>query len=154
MSEGFCKAFMLANVGADPELRTTAGGTPVLNLRVAANVSYQDKDKVRRERTSWFTCVCFGPRATALGKIIRKGDTLFIEAEPRVRSYDDRDGNKRTATEFHILDVKFCGGKGRGGAPAEDGFATPPRGAEPRHDTAPAADPGYPSDWDDNELAF
>lgn len=119
MSEGYCKTMMLGNVGAEPEVRMTQGGTAVLNLRIAVNTTFLDKDKVKRERVSWFTVVCFGKRAEALGRTLAKGSTLFIECEPRARSYDDKDGNKRSVVEFHLLDVKFCGG--RKGASSEDG---------------------------------
>jgi single-strand DNA-binding protein len=145
MSEGYCKTMMLCNVGADPELRATQNGTMVLNLRVAVNSSYLDKDKKRVERCDWFSVVCFGRRAEGLSKAITKGTTLFIEAEPRVRSYDDKAGNKRTVTEFHLLDVKFCGG-GKRGAPAEDDGPPPERGGYRRPDgnSAPREAPVEP----------
>lgn len=152
MSEGYCKTTMLGNVGAEPEVRMTQGGTAVLNLRIAVNTTFLDKDKVKRERTSWFTVTCFGRRAEALGRTITKGSTLFIECEPRERFYEDRDGKKRTVVEFHLLDLRFCG-KGRdaspkgGGASSEDGGPsrersgrTAQREDRPAHGAQPADD--------------
>lgn len=147
MSEGYCKTVMLCNVGAAPELRATQNGAMVLNLRVAVNTSYLDKDKVRRERTDWFSCVMFGKRAEALSKAITKGSTLLIEAEPRARSWEDANGNKRTVVEFHVLDLKFAGGKRGDGPPPE-------RQRAPREDAAPRGAGAAPPVDDYDALPF
>ena len=53
MANGINRVVLLGSLGADPELRVTQSGVAVLNLRLATNESYLDKDKVRRERTDW-----------------------------------------------------------------------------------------------------
>lgn len=154
MSEGYCKTFMLCNVGTDPELKALHGGPMVLNLRVAVNTSYLDKDKVRRERCDWFTCVMYGKRAEALSRAITKGSTLLIEAEPRARSWEDKDGNKRTVVEFHVLDLKFAGGK-RGDGPAPEHRA-PREGSAPRGGGAapPPADDYDAPPFNEDDIPF
>jgi single-strand DNA-binding protein len=123
MSDGLNKCMLLGNLCADPELRFTQGGQGVLNMRLATNESYLDKDRVRRERTDFHNVVVWGKRGEALAKILTKGSSLFIEGSIRTSSYDDREGNKRYKTEI-IANNVILAGRGRGGG--EGGEAPPP----------------------------
>ncbi|WP_437811620.1 single-stranded DNA-binding protein [Sorangium sp. So ce1078] len=130
MAEGLNRVMLLGNLGADPELRFTQGGQAVLNLRLATTESYLDRDKVRKERTDWHNVVIWGKRAEALGKILSKGSSIFVEGSLRTSSYDDRDGNKRYKTEVIANNVLLTGG-GRGRGVANDdagGFGADPGG--------------------------
>jgi single-strand DNA-binding protein len=109
MSEGLNRAALLGNLGADPELRATQSGTSVLRLRVATTSSYVDRDKERHERTDWHDVVLFGKRAEALGRVLRKGERVYVEGELRTSSYE-KDGEKRYRTEVHAQHVVLCGG--------------------------------------------
>jgi single-strand DNA-binding protein len=119
MAEGLNRVMLLGNLGADPELRFTQGGQAVLNLRLATTESYLDKNKVRQERTDWHSVVVWGKRGEALGKILTKGSSIFVEGSIRTSSYDDREGNKRYKTEIIANNILLTGGR-RGGAGAED----------------------------------
>ena len=136
MAEGLNRVMLLGNLGADPELRFTQGGSAVLNMRIATTETYLDKDKVRRERTDWHNVVVWGKRGEALAKFLTKGSSVFVEGSLRTSSYDDRDGNKRYKTEVHANNILITGSRGRGAAPAEEGspdagLAAPPVGGEP-----------------------
>jgi single-strand DNA-binding protein len=120
MADGLNRVMLLGNLGADPELRFTQGGQAVLNLRLATTESYLDKDKVRRERTDWHNVVVWGKRGEALGKILSKGSTIFIEGSLRTSSYDDKEGNKRYKTEINANNVILAGGRGGRGGGGED----------------------------------
>ena len=125
MAEGLNRVMLLGNLGADPELRFTQGGQAVLHLRLATTESYLDKDKVRRERTDWHSVVIWGKRGEALGKILTKGSSIFIEGSIRTSSYDDRDGNKRYKTEVIANNVILAGGRGGGGGGGGGGRDVP-----------------------------
>lgn len=112
MADGLNRVQLLGNLGADPELRVTQGGQSVLNMRLAINESYVDKDKVRRERVEWVNIVCWGRRADALAKLLHKGSGIFVEGSIRTSSYDDRDGNKRTKVEINATNILLTGGRG------------------------------------------
>lgn len=114
MAEGLNRVILLGNLGADPELRMTGGGTGVLKLRLATTESYLDRNKQRQERTEWHRVVVWGRRAEALAKILSKGDRILVEGGLRTTSYDDKDGNKRYTTEIVANNVVLSGG-GRGG---------------------------------------
>lgn len=130
MAEGLNRVILMGNLGADPELRMTNGGTAVLNIRMATSESYLDRNKQRQERTEWHRVVIWGRRAEALGKILTKGDRILIEGSLRTSSYEDRDGNKKYTTEIVANNVVLGGGgggsRGRGATLGDPG--PPPSG--------------------------
>jgi len=65
MSEGYNRVILMGNLGADPELKLTQGGTSVLKLRVATSERYVDRNGDKQERTEWHTVVVWGKRAVA-----------------------------------------------------------------------------------------
>jgi single-strand DNA-binding protein len=138
MAEGLNRVMLLGNLGADPELRVTPGGQAVLKLRLATNESYLDRNNVRQERTEWHRVTVWGRRAEALGKILQKGDSLFVEGRLQTSSYE-KNGEKRYSTEVVANNIVLPGG-GRGrGEGAREGSARPPRET---HHEAPADDFG------------
>lgn len=129
MSDGINKVMLGGSLGADPELRYTQSGSPVLNMRVATNESWIDKDKVRQERTEWHSVVVFGPRGEALAKILTKGMFVFIDGSLRTDSYE-KDGVTRYKTEVIARDVVLPPRAKRDGDHAEhDAAPTAPRSA-------------------------
>lgn len=113
MADGLNRVMLMGNLGADPELRVTQAGLPVLTIRLATSESYADKDKIRRERTDWHNVVVWGKRADALAKLLHKGSRIFVEGSIRTSSYDDRDGRKRYKTEIIASDILFAGERER-----------------------------------------
>jgi single-strand DNA-binding protein len=129
MADGLNRVMLLGRLGADPELRVAQGGQAVLNMRLAINESYLDKDKVRHERVEWVSVVVWGKRGEALAKILTKGSSLFVEGSLRTSSYDDRDGNKRHKTEIHANNIVLTGtGRGGGEESAEPQAGAPRAG--------------------------
>ncbi|MCL2448281.1 MAG: single-stranded DNA-binding protein [Polyangiaceae bacterium] len=115
MAEGLNRVMLLGNLGADPELRVTPGGQAILKLRLATNESYLDRNNVRQERTEWHRVTIWGRRAEALGKILQKGDSLFIEGRLQTSSYE-KNGEKRYSTDIVASNVILGGRGGRGEA--------------------------------------
>lgn len=140
MSDGLNKVTLLGNLGADPELRFTAAGQPVLNIRIATTETYLDKDKMRRERTDWHNVTIWGKRGEALAKILRKGSSVFIEGSLRTSSYDDREGVKRYKTEVNATNVILSGSRPSSGAEprAPGGQASASSPANPARAAVPA----------------
>jgi single-strand DNA-binding protein len=139
MAEGLNRVMLLGNLGADPELRVTPGGQAVLKLRLATNETYLDRNNVRQERTEWHRVTIWGRRAEALGKLLQKGDLLFVEGRLQTSSYD-KNGEKRYSTEVVAVNVVLPGsGRGARGEGPRAGGESPREGggggARPRRDT-------------------
>jgi len=107
MSDGMNKVFLCGNLGADPELRYTPNGTAVLNLRLATNDSWVDKEGKKQERVEWHSIVIWGARAEALSKILTKGACIVVDGGLRTSSYEGKDGVKRYKTEVYARDIAF-----------------------------------------------
>jgi len=114
MAEGLNRATLLGNLGADPELRVTPGGTGVLKLRLATTTTYLDRQNVRQEQTDWHRITIWGKRAEALAKILRKGDRIYVEGRIVTSSYE-KNGVKHYSTEINASNV-LLNGRGNGGA--------------------------------------
>jgi single-strand DNA-binding protein len=119
MADGLNKVMLIGNLGQDPELRFTQGGQAVLNLRVATNESYLNRDNERQERTEWHSVIIWGKRGEGLNKVLSKGKQLYIEGRLQTRSWEDKQGQKRYTTEIVANEIVLLGG-GRGGPRYED----------------------------------
>jgi single-strand DNA-binding protein len=142
MAEGLNRVMLLGNLGADPDLRVTPGGQAVLKLRLATNETYLDRNNVRQERTEWHRVTVWGRRAEALGKILQKGDMLFVEGRLQTSSYE-KNGEKRYSTEVVANNIVLPGsgrGRGEGAQTREAGGARAQR--EPADADAPFDDVG------------
>lgn len=110
--EGMNKVILLGQLGADPELRHTQGGQAVLNLRLATNESWWDKEaNERKERTEWHSVTVWGKRGEGLAKFLTKGSSILVEGRLHYSSYDDKEGVKRFKTEIVAENVVPVGGK-------------------------------------------
>lgn len=134
MAEGLNKVMLLGNLGADPELKVTAGGQAVLKLRLATTESYLDRNNARQERTEWHSVTLWGKRGEALSKFLQKGERIFVEGSLRTSSYE-KDGEKRYRTEV-IANNIILAGRGKGG-----GVGDEPGGGGGYERRAPAREP-------------
>ena len=126
MAAGVNKVILVGNLGSDPELRSTAGGTSVCEFRLATNESWKGKDGQMQDRTEWHRVVVWGRLGENCGKYLAKGRQVYLEGRVQTRSWEDKDGNKRYTTEIVARDVQFLGGGGGGGAKGEGGSPPPP----------------------------
>lgn len=133
MSDGMNKVILLGNLGAEPELRYTSGGTAVMHFRMATNESYLDRNRELTERTEWHSIVMFGARAEGLSRVLSKGTCLLVEGSLRTSTYE-KDGTKRYRTEIHARDVCFANGAPR----VPDIAAASMRHAEPEESFVPS----------------
>lgn len=110
MADGLNKVMLFGNLGADPELKMTAGGQAVLKLRIATTETYLDRNNTRQERTEWHSVTLWGKRGEALAKFLSKGARIFVEGSLRTSSYE-KDGEKRYRTEINATNVILAGGR-------------------------------------------
>jgi single-strand DNA-binding protein len=108
MSDGINQVFLFGNLGADPEVKQTSAG-PVLKLSLATNRAWLDKEsQTEKKETEWHRITVFGKRGEALGRLLKKGERLFVRGRIHTSSYE-KDGQKRYSTEIIAEDVQFGG---------------------------------------------
>jgi len=114
------RVFILGNLGADPELKTTNGGSSVCEMRIATSESWFDKSSnERKERTTWHRVIVWGKSAENCAKYLRKGSKAFVEGRIQTRDWQDQSGNKRQTTEIVANSVQFIDTKSGGGGQRE-----------------------------------
>lgn len=96
---GVNKVMLIGRVGMDPELRKMDNSRSKLNLRLATTESYKNPSGEWQDITDWHTIVMWGPMAERGEKDIKKGNLVYVEGKIRTRSWEDKEGNKRYATE-------------------------------------------------------
>jgi single-strand DNA-binding protein len=96
---GVNKVMLIGRVGIDPELRKMDNSRSKLNLRLATTESYKNPNGEWQDITDWHTIVMWGPMADRAEKDIKKGNLIYIEGKIRTRSWEDKEGHKRYATE-------------------------------------------------------
>lgn len=99
------KAILMGRLSADPELRQTANGVSVVSFRIAVNRTYD------RNLTDWIDIVAWRQTAEFVCKYFQKGDAVIVEGSIQTRSYEDKNGNKRTAVEVVADQVHFAESK-------------------------------------------
>jgi single-strand DNA-binding protein len=96
-----CKAMIIGNLGADPEMRYTPNGRPVTQFNVAVNQSTKNQQTGEWvEATDWFRISVWGDRAERAAENLRKGNRVFVEGRFKTREFEGRDGKARTSLEI------------------------------------------------------
>lgn len=103
-----------ANLGQDPELKQTRGGTSVLELSLAITTRMKRGDEYVNE-TSWLRASLFGKRAESLASILRKGDRVGVTGALYLRQYERNDGSKGLSAELVNCEVTLLGERREGG---------------------------------------
>lgn len=94
------KVILIGNLGKDPEVRHLENGTTVANFSIATSESYTDKTSGQKiENTDWHDIVVWRGLATIVEKYLKKGHKVYIEGKLKKRSWQDKEGNTRYATE-------------------------------------------------------
>lgn len=89
------KVILQGRLGRDPEKRLTPSGVPVTSVAVACDRDFGKGEK----ETDWIDVVAFRDTANFLADHFQKGKMILISGRLQIRSYTDKDGNKRRAAE-------------------------------------------------------
>jgi single-strand DNA-binding protein len=150
------RVILLGNLGKDPEVRYTQGGTTVANLRIATNERRPDGSGGWKDETEWHSVVLFGKQADLAKQYLVKGRTVLIEGSLRTRQWQDKEGQKRWSTEIVAQNMRFVGGRGGAGGGGAPGGGS---GFESRGDEQPAPVGGddiaeFGGGGDDSDIPF
>lgn len=162
MARGVNKVILVGNLGADPDVKYTAGGTAVCTLSVATSESWKDKQTGgQQERTEWHRVKLFGRLAEIAGEYLLKGRQVYIEGSIRTEKYTDKEGVQRYSTDIIGSEMQMLGGggenAGQGGAQSNVGGRAPSggqRGAAQRAEPARGAAPPQQEAFEDDDIPF
>ena len=101
MSGSVNKVILIGNLVADPEVRHTQDGKPIVNLRVATSESWRDKvSGERKEKTEFHRVVIFSEGLAKIAEqYLKKGSKVYLEGQLQTRKWQDQSGADRYSTE-------------------------------------------------------
>ncbi|OQK16011.1 single-stranded DNA-binding protein [Methyloprofundus sedimenti] len=124
-------------IGRDAEVRTTPNGQTVLNVTVANNIGFGEK-----QQTIWVRVALWGRRAEGqLHNYLKKGQQVFVSGELSQREYQANDGTTRSSLELNANIIDLVG-KSSAAQPAQQNYQ--PKQSAPIQSSYPAND-----DYDD-----
>ena len=123
MARGFSKVIIVGNITRDPELRTTPSGTQVCGFSVAVNRNYKDNSGEQKENVSFFDCSAWGKSGEIIAQYAKKGSGILVSGRLEQRSWEDKEGQKRSRVEIVVEDFNFIGGGNGDGLAARAALA-------------------------------
>lgn len=139
---------IMGRLTRDPELRRTGSGVAVTSFTVAVDRDLASKDSVEKE-TDFIDCVAWRQTGEFVSKYFKKGSMVVVSGRMQIRSWTDKDGNKRRSAEVVVDNCYF--GESKNGAqssePSYTGFIPNAPATAPANDFAVL-------DNDDAQLPF
>lgn len=96
---GVNRVMLIGNLGKDPDLQYLEGNIGVAKFSLATTETYKDRSGKLVSQTEWHTVVLWRGLAELAQKYLHRGSMVYIEGRLRTRSWEDKDGNKKFATE-------------------------------------------------------
>ena len=106
MAASFNKVILVGTLVRDPEIRYVGSGTGVTKFRLAVNPNKRD---AKPEDTLFVDIVAWDKLAETCNTYLKKGMQALVEGRLSIRQYDDKEGNKRQATEVVINTMQMLG---------------------------------------------
>ena len=118
MAKSVNKVILIGNLGKDPEVKFTPGGTAVAKFTLATNERYKDKSGEWQDRTEWHNIVFYGRQAEIAGEYLKKGRQIYVEGRLQTRKWQDKEGQDRYTTEIIADRMQMLGSREGGGSSA------------------------------------
>ena len=99
------KVYLIGNLTRDPELSETTGGVAFCRFAIAVNRTFVNADGTRD--ADFFNITVWRGQAENCGKFLKKGSKVAIVGSLQNRTYEDKDGIKRTVTDIVASEVEF-----------------------------------------------
>jgi single-strand DNA-binding protein len=118
------KVILIGNLTRDPEL-TTAGSTGISVCRFGLAVNRRFTNKDGNREVDFFNITAWRGLGENCAKFIKKGSKVGVTGEVQIRSYDDKDGNKKTAIDIVADEVEFLDRKGDSNGGGSGDYSAP-----------------------------
>lgn len=109
MAGSYNRVILVGNLTRDPEIRYTQSSKAVTKFTLAVN------NPRNKEETTFVDIIAWDKLGETCNTYLKKGQSCLVEGRLVIRSYDDKDGNKRKATEVVIDNMQMLGSRGDGG---------------------------------------
>jgi len=97
---GVNRVMLIGNLGKDPDVQYLEGNIGVAKFSLATTETFKDRTGKLISQTEWHTVVLWRGLAELAQKYLHKGSLVYIEGRLRTRSWEDKEGNKKFATEI------------------------------------------------------
>jgi single-strand DNA-binding protein len=97
---GVNKVVLIGNLGKDPDMQFLEGNIAVAKFSLATTESFKDRNGRLVSQTEWHTVVLWRGLAELAQKHLHKGSSVYVEGSLKTRSWEDKEGNKKFATEI------------------------------------------------------
>jgi single-strand DNA-binding protein len=114
---------LIGNLGKDPDMQYLEGNIGVAKFPLATTETFKDRSGKLVSQTEWHTVVLWRGLAELAQKYLHKGSLVYIEGRLRTRSWEDKEGNRKFATEvvgdnLIMLDKRTDSGVSNAAGPA------------------------------------
>ena len=96
---GVNRVMLIGNLGKDPDVQFLEGNIAVAKFPLATTETFKDRSGKLISQTEWHTVVLWRGLAELAQKYLHKGSLVYIEGRLRTRSWEDKEGNRKFATE-------------------------------------------------------
>lgn len=100
------KVFLIGNLTKDPEMRSTQSGVAVCNFTIAVNRRFRNQQTGQQE-TDFLNIIAWRQLAELCSKYLAKGRKVAVTGSVQIRTYEAKDGSKRTAWDIVADEVEF-----------------------------------------------
>jgi single-strand DNA-binding protein len=97
---GINKVMLIGNLGKDPDVQYLESNVAVAKFSLATTETFKDKNGKLSSQTEWHTIVLWRGLAELAEKYLHKGSLVYVEGRLKSRTWDDKDGVRRFATEI------------------------------------------------------
>ncbi len=97
---GVNRVVLVGNLGKDPDIQFLEGNIAVAKFSLATTEAYKDRSGKLISQTEWHTVVLWRGLAELSQKYLHKGSLVYVEGRLKTRSWEDKEGNKKFATEI------------------------------------------------------
>lgn len=157
----FNKVLLMGNLTRDPEMRYTQSGQAVVNLGLAVNRKYRNRNTNELvEETTFVDIEAWGAQAETINQYMSKGRPIFIEGRLKLDTWEDRQtGDKRSKMRVVCENFQFMGGGGAnaGGPRGERSEPAPrqqSRPSQPSKVSERGGDAQPAEDYDFDDIPF
>ena len=117
---GVNRVMLIGNLGKDPDVQYLEGNIAVAKFSLATTETFKDRAGKLISQTEWHTVVLWRGLAELAQKYLHKGSLVYIEGRLKTRSWEDKEHNKKFATEVVGDNLIMLDKRSEGGHPVGD----------------------------------